>query len=290
VRRTRIFPLSFPEWCQKKTEVDLLAWDPKEALPPREALHISQMLDAFLVWGGMPEPCTLSGEMEKRETLQEICSLYLEQDIRNLLRTEEVLKYNEFLRLMGIRLGSVLNRSEFGRQLGISSRQIEKQLLVMEHTFVYRPVTTDYANPTKRLVKAPKIYWYDNGIRNALVRDFRACRDRPDGGALLENHIFCELEKSSGVDIDILYHRTRDGQEVDFVLERDRQKILVEVKSTMTHATIPSAIKDMLRREDTLAAVVLNNNLHQLTEHGGKPVLFLPHILSHTINRLWAEI
>ncbi len=50
-------------------------------------------------------------------------------------------------------------------------------------------MTTDYSNPTKRLVKAPKVYWYDNGVRNALVRDFRARAERPDGGALLENHV-----------------------------------------------------------------------------------------------------
>jgi predicted AAA+ superfamily ATPase len=290
VRRTRIFPLSFPEWCHDRVQLNLSDWNPLEKLPPREARRLDSVLEEFITWGGMPEPANLTDEMERREALHEICALYLEKDIRSLLKNEEMLKFNEFLRLMGIRMGQIMNRSEFSRQLGISSRQVEKQLMVMEHTYVYRPVVTDYANPTKRLIRAPKIYWYDNGVRNALVRDFRGRWERPDGGALLENHIFCELEKAAGIDTDILYHRTRDGQEIDFILERDRQKILVEVKSGLGRAAVPNAIRDMLVREDAIGAVVLNNQIQNCTEHNGKPVLFLPHTLAHTVPQLWDRL
>lgn len=283
VRRTRIFPLSFPEWCQDRIEVPILDHDPEKRLPPREEKRFGEMLNEFIVWGGMPEPALLQDEMEKREVLTEICALYLEKDVRSLLRDEEVLRFNEFLRLICLQLGQLMNRSRFGSQIGISSRQVEKQLKVMEHTFVYRPVTTDYANPTKRLVKSPKIYWYDNGIRNALVRDFRRINERPDGGALLENHVFCELDKASGIDIDIHFHRTQDGQEVDFILERDRQKMLVEVKSSLLRNTVPRAIRDMLTRDDALGAVILNDRIHETHRVNDKPVLFLPLHLTHRI-------
>jgi predicted AAA+ superfamily ATPase len=283
VRRTRILPLSFPEWCHNQIDVPLFDFDPERKLPPRDEKRLGDLLDKFIVWGGMPETAALSDNMEKREVLGEICALYLEKDIRSLLRDEEILRFNEFLRLICLQLGQLMNRSRFGGQLGISSRQVEKQLKVMEHTFVYRPITTDYANPTKRLVKSPKIYWYDNGIRNAFVRDFRRRNERPDGGALLENHVFCELDKAAGIDIDILFHRTQDGQEVDFVLERDRQKLLVEVKSSLIRDTVPRAIYDMLNRDDALGAVILNNRIHELRSVNRKPVLFLPLPLTHCI-------
>ena len=283
VRRTRIFPLSFPEWCQEKIDIPIFDLDPEKIMPPRQKKRLDDFLDEFLVWGGMPEPAVLSNSMEKREVLNEICALYLEKDVRSLLRDEEILRFNEFIRLMCLQLGQMMNRSRFGAQLGISSRQVEKQLKVMEHTFVYRPITTDYANPTKRLVKSPKIYWYDNGIRNAVVRDFRRIKERPDGGALLENHIYCELDKSAGVDIDILFHRTQDRQEVDFVLERDRQKLLVEVKSSLARDTIPRAIHEMLNREDVLGAVILNYRIHKKRKINKKPVLFLPMFLAHSL-------
>ncbi len=183
-----------------------------------------------------------------------------------------------------------MNRSRFGHQLGISSRQVEKQLKVMEHTYVCRPITTDYANPTKRLVKSPKIYWYDNGIRNALVRDFRRRTERPDGGALLENHVFCELDKAAGVDIDILFHRTQDRQEIDFVLERDRQKLFVEVKSSLTRDTIPRSFHVMLDRDDAIGAVILNNRIHDIRNLNGKPVFFLPLTLTHCIPNLLSTL
>jgi predicted AAA+ superfamily ATPase len=286
VRRTRIFPLSFPEWCQEKINIPIIDHDSEKKIPPREKKRLDDLLDEFVVWGGMPEPALLSDSMEKREVLNEICALYLEKDVRSLLRDEEILRFNEFLRLMCLQLGQMMNRSRFGAQLGISSRQVEKQLKVMEHTFVYRPITTDYANPTKRLVKSPKIYWYDNGIRNAIVRDFRRRNDRPDGGALLENHIYCELDKSVGVDIDILFHRTQDRQEVDFVLERDRQKLLIEVKSSLVRDTVPRAIYDMLNREDVLGAVILNNRIHKKRKINDKPILFLPMSLAHCLPNL----
>ena len=290
VRRTRIFPLSFPEWCQDRTDVPLFDRDPKKRLPPREEKRLEDLLERFIIWGGMPEPAAMSDDMEKREALNEICALYLEKDVRSLLRDEEILRFNEFLRLICLQLSQLMNRSRFGGQLGISSRQVEKQLKVMEHTFVYRPITTDYANPTKRLVKSPKIYWYDNGIRNALVRDFRRRTERPDGGALLENHVFCELDKAADIDIDILFHRSQDGQEIDFVLERDRQKLLVEVKSSLIRDTVPRAIYEMLTRDDALGAVILNNRIHDLRDVNSKPVLFLPLSLTHCVPNILRKL
>jgi predicted AAA+ superfamily ATPase len=286
VRRTRVFPLSFSEWCPARTDVDLASWDPRRPLPPRKALRVAAALEDFIVWGGMPELTQAENEAEKRTILREIVSLYLERDVRSLLRSDEVLRFGDFLRLIAMNVGQYMNRSRFGMELGLNSRQMERQLQVMEHTFVYRPVTADYANPTKRLLKAPKIFWYDNGIRNALVRDFRKRPERPDGGALLENHVHAELEKSGGPDVAVLTHRTLDGQEVDFVLEKDRRKVLVEVKSGLARPSIPHAIRDLLAREDVLSAVVLNERLHEEAILHGKPVLFLPSCLAHRVPTL----
>jgi len=290
VRRTRIFPLSFPEWAHDRADVDLHTWDPWRPLPPRARAAASGLLEEFIVWGGMPELTTTTAELERREILHEIVSLYLEKDIKSLLREEELLGYNQFIRLLCNRIGQLMNRAEYSRILGISTRQVAKQLQVMEHTFVLRSVSTDYSNPTKRLVRAPRIYWYDNGLRNALVRDFRPRRDRPDAGALLENHIFTELEKAADIGTQILFHRTHDQQEIDFILERDRQKILVEVKSAWTRPRVPRAVQGMLDREDVLGAVVLNDDTHEVRESAGKPVLLLPHVLAHRVPAMWDQL
>ena len=290
VRRTRIFPLSFPEWCGARgVEEDLARWDVTRPLPPRVLLELGALFEQFVVWGGMPEAALAGEEDERREILGEIVALYLDKDVRSLLRAEEVMHFNEFLRLLAVRVGQVMNRNRFGRQLSIPDRKVVRQLTVMEHTFVYRPIRTDYANPTKRLVKAPKIYWYDNGIRNALIRDFRPRSLRPDAGALLENHVLCELEKAAGTDVDILYHRTHDGQEIDFVLERDRRKLLVEVKSAVPRPRIPPAFRDMLQRDDTQAGVVLGDDSHEPLVVHGKPVFFLALVLAHRLPDLLRE-
>ena len=108
VRRTRIFPLSFPEWCQDKIDIPLFDRDPERRLPPREEKRIGDLLEKFIVWGGMPETAASPDEMENREILSEICTLYLEKDVRSLLRDEEILRFNEFLRLVGLQLGQLL--------------------------------------------------------------------------------------------------------------------------------------------------------------------------------------
>ena len=289
IRTTRIFPLSFPEWAAERSDLPVASLDPTTRLPPRAANHLAELLDEFVIWGGMPELTHADDENDKRKILREIVRLYLEKDIRSLLRPDEVIRFNEFLRLVGLSVGQFANRSHFGHRLEMNSRQTLRQLTVMEHTFVYRPVTTDYSNPTKRLIKAPKIFFYDNGVRNALVRDFRRRVDRPDGGALLENHVFGELEKHAGVDIDVLCHRTADGQEIDFVLERDRLKLLVEVKSTVARTKIPPAISELLARDDVLAGVVMADRVHETVGIHGKPVHFMPHYLAHRVPDLLRE-
>jgi len=287
VRRTRIFPLSFPEVAAGLVDGDLASWDPLVPLPPRALARLREALDEFLIWGGMPGLLHAPDEMERRRLLDEVVHLYLEKDIRALLAPDHAVRYNEFLRLAALATGGFSNRSAFGRELGLNARQTARHLAIMEHTFVLRLVTTAYANPTKRLVAAPKLYWYDNGVRHALLRDFRPRRQRPDAGALVENHVLAELEKAIGVDQDVLTHRTPDGQEIDFLLERDRRQILIEVKSALTRPRVPPAIVDQLTRPDAVGAVVLNDAHHELVHVHAKPVLFLPLALTHRVPSLW---
>jgi predicted AAA+ superfamily ATPase len=84
VRRTRIFPLSFPEWCQEKIDISIFDLDPEKIMPPRQKKRLDDLLDEFLVWGGMPEPAVLSDGMEKREDRQEV-DFVLERDRQKLL-------------------------------------------------------------------------------------------------------------------------------------------------------------------------------------------------------------
>jgi uncharacterized protein len=287
VRRTRVFPLSFPEWLRGRDEHDLAGWDPLRPLPPRTAARHADHLARFVVWGGMPELTHADDEREQREILHEIVALYLEKDIRSLLAVDKAVRFNAFLRLIANRVGQLVNRSALGRELGMSARQTDKQLEIMQGTFVITLCSTDYANPTKRLVKAPKLSFYDNGVRNELVRDFRPMEHRSDAGALLENHVVGELDKARGVDIDLLTHRTADGQEIDVILERDRQKIAVEVKTTLARARVPRALREFVAREDCLGGVVLNREVHELVQVEGKPVLLLPHTLTHAIPSLF---
>jgi uncharacterized protein len=288
VRRTRVFPLSFAEWLQQYEDIDLFGWSPLRPLPPRSAARLSEHLARFIVWGGMPELTHADDEREQREILHEIVGLYLEKDIRALLKPDEALRFNTFLRLIALSIGQTINRSSLGSELGLSQRQTQKQLEIMLGTFVIRLLTCAYSNPTKRLIKAPKLSFYDNGVRNALVRDFRPWRERPDGGALLENHVDCELDKACGVDLDLLTHRTVDGQEIDVILERDRQKIAVAVKSSLGRSRVPRAIREFVARDDCLGGVVLNREIHETVKVEGKPVLLLPHTLTHTIPELFS--
>jgi uncharacterized protein len=189
------------------------------------------MLDDYLNYGGYPAVVLEPNIPAKIERLQEIRDSFVKRDILEAGISDE----DKFYRLMIVlasQIGNLLNSNELANSLKINNITIEKYIFVMQKCFHIQLIKPFHNNVRKELIKMPKIYFEDFGLRNVLINYFAPIGQRADKGALLENFVYRKLSQHHSKD-NIKFWRTADGGEVDFVIEdRFNTGKSIEVKFT----------------------------------------------------------
>lgn len=160
---------------------------------------------------------------------------YAERDVRELLRIEKRREFEIFLKMCALRTAQIVNHDALARDVGVSAVTIKEWLSLLEESFLIKLVAPYHSNRTKRLVKSPKLYFLDMGLAAYLAgwRDPEMLRLGPMGGAALETHVFANMVRRfchRAVEADFHFWRTRDGQEVDFLVEAGGKCFPIEVK------------------------------------------------------------
>ncbi len=160
---------------------------------------------------------------------------YIERDVRELLRIEKRREFEIFLKMCALRSASVVNYDDLARDAGISAVTAKNWLSLLEDSFLIKLVPPYHTNRTKRLIKSPKLYFLDMGLCAHLAgwRDPEALRLGPLGGAAFETHVFGDILRRLRhrlQDASIFFWRTRDGQEIDFIVEASGRCFPIEVK------------------------------------------------------------
>jgi predicted AAA+ superfamily ATPase len=177
---------------------------------------------AYIYHGGYPE---LYVGAESDLWFPAYVATYLERDVRNVLRVADLQEFNRFLRACALRTAQVLNYSDLARDTGIAPNTARKWLGLLQTSAVVALVEPYFGNRTKRLIKAPKLFFLDTGLA-AFLSGFRSERDltaSPLFGAFWESYVFGQVVRwlaAHGDITPICYWRTASGQEVDLVLER----------------------------------------------------------------------
>jgi predicted AAA+ superfamily ATPase len=125
----------------------------------------------------------------KTDYLKDIVGVYLLKDILSIDGLKNSGKMKDILRLVAFQLGNEISYDELGRQLGMSKNTVEKYLDLLSKVFVVYRLGAFCRNLRKEVVKAGKWYFYDNGIRNAIIGNFNPLSVRQDAGALWENYL-----------------------------------------------------------------------------------------------------
>ena len=225
----------------------------------------------------MPGLTSIHDELEKREYLFGIYQTYIAKDIKSFLMDESVLSFNRMLSWLALNNGAMLNKNTLATVVGVSSRQVDRYLEVLQGTFVLSLVPPLSSNKGKELVKTNKFYFYDQGVVNSIVQDFRPVASRPDAGAIRETLVFWELKKHIDIRYSLKYWRTADGSEVDFVLEKDRQLLPIEVKSSWKPGKIPSGMASFFRYyPEAKVGVVLYDGSETTGSCDGRLIHFAP--------------
>ena len=283
----RVFPLSFKEWLPSRSKAALPdAWGP---VVSRRAHGILRgLLNEFVVFGGMPGLVHEKTADDKKRLLLDLVETYIQKDIKALLREEDILSFNRLLSLLAAQEGGILSEIGLSQDLNYSLRQVRNDLAILQQMFFLSVLKPFFNNRGRELKQMNKTYYFDTGVRNAVLRDFRPMQDRGDKGELWESFVLAEMQKNLGVGQDIYYWRTRRKEEVDFILVQDRTPIAVEVKSKLTEAVVPQGIRVFLQQyPDSRKAVVLNNDIFQTVQFDGRKVLFAPHYFAHLIPKLF---
>jgi predicted AAA+ superfamily ATPase len=165
---------------------------------------------------------------------------------------------------------------ELTAPLAISRPTLEKYVSVLENTFILKLVTPFFSNKRKELVKMPKLYYHDTGMRNQAVRQFQPLSLRADMGGLVENAVFKALTVRLSPLEELKFWRTKNGGEVDFVVE-GKQVIPVEVKYTAMRAPqIPSGLRSFIQSYNPQRGVVVTRDFTGELNVNSSRVIFIP--------------
>lgn len=217
-----------------------------------------------LVYGNYPELIHLEGLQERKAYLDELIKSYLLKDILefDLIRNSE--KILQLLRLIAYQIGSEVSFTELGKQLGISKNTVERYLDLLSKVYIIHSVGAWSRNLRKEIVKGRKWYFFDNGIRNALIGDMKPIENRNDVGLLWENYIISERIKYQQYEKMLVYNyfwRTYDQQEIDWIEDREGKLHAYEFKwnpnkkaklPNIFKATYPNSEFAVINRENFL--------------------------------------
>jgi len=190
-------------------------------------------LETRLIFGSYPEVILAKDNQERILYLKELVSSYLYRDILivNGLRHSD--KLVKILQLLALQIGSEVSYSEIASQVGINKRTVERYLDLLEKVFVIFKLRGFSRNLRKEISKNPKYYFYDVGVRNALINNFNPVSLRNDIGELWENYIIAERIKKQeylNIQANNYFWRTYDKKEIDFIEERGGKLYAYEIK------------------------------------------------------------
>ena len=181
-------------------------------------------LETRLIYGSYPEVVLMAGNRLRQEYLHELVSSYLLKDILAFEGIKKSNKLIDLLILLAHQIGSEVSHNELATQLSISKNSVEKYLDLLEKTFVLVNLRGFSRNLRKEVTKSSKYYFYDVGIRNALINNYNPLHLRQDVGMLWENYLIMErIKKQQYKQLwsNNYFWRTYDQKEIDWVEERE---------------------------------------------------------------------
>jgi predicted AAA+ superfamily ATPase len=244
----------------------LYPFSQEELSPIENMLTTRQKLESRLIYGTYPELEIMKSNDEKKEYLNEIVNSYLLKDILAIDGLRSPNKMRDLLKLIAYQTGNIVSYDELGKQLGMSKNTVEKYLDILSKVFVVYRLGAYSGNLRKEISKAGKWYFYDNGIRNALISNFTPLALRQDVSQLWESYLISERLKQKYYHLKNTNHyfwRTYDGQEIDLIELENQQLQAYEFKWGDKKSKIPVAFAnaypeakfDIINRENYMGFV-----------------------------------
>jgi uncharacterized protein len=247
-----LFPLSFGEMVQH-----------------HGLLTEKRLIEHRLLYGYYPEIVTKQGE--EKELLKLLAESYLYKDLLILEQIKRPILLEKLLKALALQVGGEVNYHELAQTIGADGKTVDRYIDLLEKAFVVFRLTALNRNVRNEIKKGKKVYFYDCGIRNAIINNFKPLQNRTDVGALWENFVIAERMKFlryQSLDAKQYFWRTTQQQEID---------LIEEVGSDMTAYEIKWNPKERVRFSQTFVenypkattATISPGNLEDFLMNGG---------------------
>ncbi|MDR2929811.1 MAG: ATP-binding protein [Propionibacteriaceae bacterium] len=186
--------------------------------------ELSDSLDNFLVYGMYPEVRTSISDTDRRDVVRELTNSYLFKDILELDRVKHTKALQDLLTLIALQVGSLVSINELASTLGIDAKTISRYLDLFEKSYILYNLRGFSRNLRQEVTRTSKYYFWDTGIRNAVLNNFNPLQARGDVGALWENFVIIERLKALSYarqEPRLFFWRTWSQQEIDLIEEAD---------------------------------------------------------------------
>jgi len=216
----------------RKYELFLPPFSLQELRSEEDTLERKRLLEHRMLYGMYPEVVRSSGA-QVEENLKNISRSYLFKDILALQNIRHSETLEKLLQALALQIGSEVSYSELGSLVGIDKNTVLKYVHILEQSFIIFRLPPLSRNIRNELKKSRKIYFYDTGIRNALIRNFNPLHLRQDKGALFENFLMSErikMQMGNLHDASRFFWRTHAQQEIDYIEEEGGKMRAFEIK------------------------------------------------------------
>ncbi len=230
-----LYPISYSEMVINHTE-----------------LVEKRLLATRLIYGSYPE--IIKQNDDPINVLKSLSDSYLFRDILMLDSIKKPEKLISLLQALSFQVGSEISYNELGNLIGLDNKTIENYINLLEKCFIIFKLKSLNRNLRNELKLSKKIYFYDNGIRNALISNFQLLEGRLDIGALFENYIISERIKRNSYQnnyVNTYFWRTKEQQEIDYIEEQNGQFEAFEIKWNKTKLFIPKTFLDAYSYSNT---------------------------------------
>ncbi len=267
-----LYSFSFYEFLKSKDEkLSKIYLDSNYKEPTLK--KINNYLAEYLTYGGYPRVVLEKDINKKQKILTEIYNTYALREIKEIEDIKDDYKLNDLIKALSLQIGNLIDYEELKNISQYHYTQLKSTINILEKTFICKQLRPYYTNKRTELVKSKMIYFYDLGLRNAIINNF--VKERRDLGAIKENFIISELLRQG---FDIKYWRTKSKAEVDIIIDKITEVIPVEVKSKIKNTNLTKSLISFIEKYNPKIAFVVSDDFEGERMFIKTKVVFLPFV------------
>ena len=229
----------------RKYEFFLYPFSLEELKPIYSELEMDRLLEEKMIFGMYPE--IILGGDEKQKKLKSLARSYAYKDILQFQNIKNPDVLEKLLQALALQIGNEVSYNELAAMVGVTKNTVENYVRILEQAFIIFRLTPFSRNLRNELKKLRKIFFYDTGIRNALINNFNPLNLRSDVGALWENFLIAERMKllnNHEIEAKGYFWRTQQGQELDYLEDSGEKIQAVELKYKKDKFKTPKSFSD----------------------------------------------